>query len=89
LTAHLKVETDGRGGATMILPGYEAGSAGAQPCPGITGGRIDAVKIPRPMVEYSLTESALFPFQAEPTHTKPVEYETVFVMLPTNASPVH
>ena len=27
------VETDGRGGATMILPGEtEAGSAGTQPC---------------------------------------------------------
>jgi hypothetical protein len=31
------------------------------------GGRIDALKIPARRVEYSLTESALFPFQAEPT----------------------
>jgi hypothetical protein len=30
-------------------------------------GRIDALKIPARWVEHSLTESALFPFQAEPT----------------------
>jgi hypothetical protein len=34
---HPEVETDGRGGATMILLGEtEAGSAGTQPCRGIT-----------------------------------------------------
>src|SRR5438309_11217469 len=33
LTGTPEVETDGRGGATMILPGEpEAGSAGTQPC---------------------------------------------------------
>jgi hypothetical protein len=37
MTAHPEVETDGRGGATMILPGEtEAGSAGMQPCRGGT-----------------------------------------------------
>jgi len=30
-------------------------------------GRFDALIIPTRMVEYSLTESALLPFQAEPT----------------------
>jgi hypothetical protein len=36
LTAHPKVETDGRGGATLILPGgTEAGSAETQPCRGM------------------------------------------------------
>ena len=33
MTGHPEVETDGRGGATKILPGEtEAGSAGSQPC---------------------------------------------------------
>ena len=33
VTGKPEVETDGRGGATMILPGEtEAGSAGTQPC---------------------------------------------------------
>jgi hypothetical protein len=37
LTGYPEVETDGRGGATMILLGEtEAGSAGTQPCRGIT-----------------------------------------------------
>ena len=36
INAHPEVETDGRGGDTMILPGKtEAGSAGTQPCRGI------------------------------------------------------
>jgi hypothetical protein len=33
MTGWLEAETDGHGGATMILPGEtEAGSAGTQPC---------------------------------------------------------
>jgi len=37
VTGHPEVVTDGRGGATMILPGEtEAGSSGTQPCRGIT-----------------------------------------------------
>ena len=76
-----------------MLPGEtEAGSAGTQPCRGITWwahrddeisapepvayacfqiliGSVDphALKIPARRAEYSLTESALSPFQAEPT----------------------
>jgi hypothetical protein len=54
----------------MILLGEtEAGLRGAQPCRGEPGGRIDALKIPARRVEYSLTENALFPFQAEPIHS--------------------
>ena len=41
VTAYPEVETDARGGATVILPDS---------------------------ADYTLTESALFPFQAEPTH---------------------
>jgi hypothetical protein len=37
MTVYPEVETDGRGGATMILPGEtEAGSAGTQSCRGTT-----------------------------------------------------
>jgi hypothetical protein len=46
VTGHRKVEIDGRGGATMILPGEtEAGSAGTQPCRGMTrwAHRVDEV----------------------------------------------
>ena len=35
----------------------------------LPSGRIDALKIPARRAEYSLTESALSPFHAEPTHT--------------------
>ena len=52
----------------MNWPGEtEAGSAGRNSAQGSPGGRIDALKIPARRVEYSLTDSALFPFQAEPT----------------------
>ena len=46
VTGHRKVEIDGRGGAAMILPGEsEAGSAGTQPCRGMTrwAHRVDEV----------------------------------------------
>src|SRR5258706_14985155 len=43
------VETDGRGGATMILPGEtEAGSAGTQPCRGIAWWSYRCLENPRP-----------------------------------------
>jgi len=93
VTRKPEVETAGRGGAKMNLPGEtEAGIAGTQPCRGIArwahrddeqGAEVslprssrnligsvdpDALKIPARRAEYSLTESALSPFQAEPTH---------------------
>src|SRR6266436_5020939 len=37
---------------------------------GWLGGRIDALKIPARRAEYSLTENATSPFQAEPTHLR-------------------
>jgi len=52
----------------MILPGKtKAGSAGTQPSERWRGGRIDALKISARKAEYSLTENAFSPFQAEPT----------------------
>jgi len=55
----------------MILPGEtEAGSTGSNHAEGQPGGRIDALKIPDRSAEYSLTENATSPFQAEPTHTQ-------------------
>jgi hypothetical protein len=54
----------------MILPGEtEAGLCGGRNhAEGLPASRIDAFKIPARRAEYSLTESALSPFQAEPTH---------------------
>ena len=53
----------------MILPGEtEARSAGRNHAEGSPGDRIDALEIPARRAEYSLTESARSPFQAEPTH---------------------
>jgi hypothetical protein len=77
LTAHPKVETDGLGGVTMILPGEtEGGSAQTQPCRGIAwwAHRNDEWKrwnlflalLANPQWIGRLTESALSPFQAEP-----------------------
>jgi hypothetical protein len=55
----------------MILPGEtEAGSAGTQPYWGWPRGHIDALKTPARRAEYSLTENATSPFQAEPTHLR-------------------
>jgi hypothetical protein len=84
-------------GVKMSLPGEtEAGSAGMQPCRGITWrahrdddrsaevplsrsstnhiGSVDpdALKIPARRAEYSLTESALSPFQAEPAQRRSI-----------------
>jgi hypothetical protein len=43
------VETDGHGGAKMILPGEtEAGSAGTQPCRGIAWWSYRCLENPRP-----------------------------------------
>jgi hypothetical protein len=95
MTRKPEVETAGRGGAKMNLPGEtEAGTAGTQPCRGIArwahrddeqGAEVsllrssrnrigsvdpDALKIPARRAEYSLTESALSPFQAEPTQAR-------------------
>jgi hypothetical protein len=53
-----------------LLGETEAGSAGMQPCRGITEWalRTDALKIPAPQgAEPSLTENVASPFQAEPT----------------------
>jgi hypothetical protein len=53
----------------MILPGEtEARSAGRNHAEGSPGDRIDALEIPARRAEYSLTESARSPFQAEPIH---------------------
>jgi hypothetical protein len=44
VTGYPEVETYGRGGATMILPGEtEAGSAGTQPCRGIAWWLIETI----------------------------------------------
>jgi hypothetical protein len=60
MTGYPEVETDGRVGATTIWPREtETGSAGTQPCRGITlGVRIGPLKIPARRAEYSQTESA-------------------------------
>src|SRR5450759_455780 len=56
-----EMESAGCGSVTMILPGQtEAGTAGTQPCRGIAWRARRA--------EYSPTESAFSPFQAEPTN---------------------
>ena len=60
----------------MILPGEtEAGLCGGRNhAEGLPASRIDAFKIPARRAEYSLTESALSPFQAEPTHGELVQF---------------
>lgn len=56
--------------ATMTVLGKtEAASAGCNRAEAYPDGLIDASKIPAPKAEYSLTQSALCPFQAEPTQS--------------------
>jgi hypothetical protein len=70
-TAYSEVETDGRGRATMILPGEtEAGSAGTQPCRGIAWWSYRCLENPRPKGGI-LTNGERPLSRVEPTHRLP------------------